>query len=99
MSPSEQNPIFLPLKTFSSLQLGVGVLPLSFCYEPLRELLLGNSLFSSEILFGQGIFADVSPSKITRNYHALSTSPNTNGMVGHAHRTLFTVYTFCLALT
>ena len=34
---------------------------LSFYFEPLRKLLLGNSPFSSEILFGQGTFADASP--------------------------------------
>ena len=36
-------------------------LSLSFCYEPLRKLLLGHSRSSSAILFGQRIFADAFP--------------------------------------
>ena len=50
-------------------------LPFSFCFEPLRKLLLGNSLFSCEILFGQGILQMHLRGEITRNCHALRTSP------------------------
>ena len=60
LSPFEQNPLVFRWK-HSSLPLGVGVLSPSSCYEPLRKLLLGNSQFGSEILFGQGI-TDAFPS-------------------------------------
>ena len=35
---------------------------------------------------------------MTRIFHALSTSPNTRGMMGHRLKTISTVQTFCLAL-
>ena len=57
------------------------MLPLSFCNEPLRKLLVGNSRFSSEILFDQGFLQVHLGGEISRNCHALSTSPNTQGMV------------------
>ena len=60
----------------------------SFCYEPLRKLLLGKSLSTSEILFGQGV-TDASPSGDNSELSChLSTSPNTQGMVSHRHKTL-----------
>ena len=65
----------------------------------LRKLHLGNSRSSIEIPLGQGIFADASPREITPNCHALSTSPNTHGMVSHGHKTYFSSWLFLIALT
>ena len=54
----------------------------------LRKLQLGNSRSSFEIPFGQGILQMHLRGKITRNCHAaMSTSPNTHGMVSHGHKT------------
>ena len=54
LSPFEQNPLVFRWK-HSSFPLGVGFCPLPCVTSPLRKLLLGNSQFGSEILFGQGI--------------------------------------------
>ena len=64
-------PNCLPLKKFFSLPLGARMFsPFSFCCEPLRKLLLGNSRSNSEILFGHGILQMHLWGDITRNCHA-----------------------------
>ena len=56
-------------------------------YEPLSKPLVGNSRFSSEILIGQGI-TDASPKRDNSELSCLlNTSPNTQGMVSHRHKT------------
>ena len=87
MSPFEKKTIVSAENILQSSARCNRCLPFSFCFEPLRKLLLGNSLFSSEILFGQGILQMHLRGEITRNCHALRTSPITHGMVVHRQKT------------
>ena len=66
----------------------------------LRKLLLENSRSSFEIPFSQGIFADASPRRDNSELSChLSTSPNTQDMVSHRHKTYLSSTLFLLALT
>ena len=71
----------------------------SIYHEPLRKLLLGNSRSSSEILFGHGVTDASTSGDDSESSCHLSTSPNTQGMVSHRHKTHLSSRRFLLDLT
>ena len=65
----------------------------------LRKLLIGNSRSSFEIPFGQGIFADAAPRADNSELSChLRTSPHTQGMVSHRHKTFLSSRLFLSSL-